>query len=442
MRLPRRATGVTTVLTALVAASLLGAAGPVYAGPRDEKVKVDANIEELSELLVGTSKELTDAYAALAASQAALPGAQAALDAAEAAEAEAERKDVELAGRLEAAQQSKADAEAEVAASTQEIVDSEAAIGRLAAEVYRSGHTSTQMQVALGSTTPDDFATKYVLADAVMRSRGGTLARLNETKALRSNAEARLAAVEVQVADLRQQAADNLVAAEAARQEAAQAKAAVDALIVQQTQATATIEARKAEETAKLAELKAEQDRLAAELKRIAAAEKAAAEKAAREAAAREAAARKRGAGSSSGGGGSSSGGGSSQSTLARPVGGPVTSGYGYRIHPIYKTKRLHAGIDFGSACGTPVRAAEDGRIVSAGNAGGYGNRIVVSHGVLRGEGVATSYNHLSGYKVTSGSVSRGQIIGYVGTTGSSTGCHLHFEVYVNGDHVNPSGWL
>ncbi len=435
MRLPRRATGVTAVLTALVVASLLGAVGPVHAGPRDEKAKVDANIDELSELLVGTSKELTDAYAALEASQAALPGAQAALEAAQAAEAEAERKDVELAGRLEAAQHSKAEAEAELATSTQEIADSEAAIGRLAAEVYRSGHTSTQMQVALGSTTPDDFATKYVLADAVMRSRGGALARLNETKALRTNAEARIAAVEVQVADLRQQAADNLVAAEVARQQAADAKAAVETLIVQQTQATATIEARKAEETARLAELQAEQDRLAAELRRIAAAEKAAAEKAAREAAARKRA----GGGSSGGGGGGSS---SSDGTLARPVGGPVTSGYGYRIHPIYHTKRLHAGIDFGSACGTPVRAAEDGRIVSAGWAGGYGNRIVVSHGVLRGEGVATSYNHLSAYKVTSGSVSRGQIIGYVGTTGSSTGCHLHFEVYVNGDHVNPAGWL
>jgi murein DD-endopeptidase MepM/ murein hydrolase activator NlpD len=343
------------------------------------------------------------------------------LAAAEAAEAEAERKDVELAGRLVAAQESQAQAEADLAESAEEIEDSEAAIGRLAAEVYRSGNASAEMQVALGSTTPDQFATRVVLADAVMRSRGGTLARLQETKALQSNAETRLEAVQVQVADLRQQAADNLVAAEAARAEAAERKAEVDALIAAQTQAAATIEARKAEETARLAALEAEQTRLEEELRRIAAAERAAAARAGRS------------------GGGSS---GDTNGTLQRPVSGPVTSGYGYRIHPIYGTKRLHRGTDFGSPCGTPIRAAEEGRVVSAGWAGGYGNRIVVNHGVLRGVGVATSYNHMSGYKVRSGSVSRGQIIGYIGTTGSSTGCHLHFEVYVNGSTVNPMGWL
>lgn len=449
MRHPRTATALSTAVAALVSASLLVSA-PVVAAPSEEKARVDATIDDLSEDLAGTSEELTTAYAALASAQAALPAAQQALEAAEAAEAEAERKDVELAGRLVAAQDSQTVAEQEVADSSEGIQDSEAAIGRLASEVYRSGYSSAEIQVALGSTSPDDFATRYVLADAVMRSRSSSLSRLQQTMARQGNAETRLAAVEVEVTDLRRQAAENLVAAEAARTEAVEQRAEVDRLVAAQAQAVATIEARKAEETARLAALEVEQTRLEVELARIAAAEKAAAEKAAAEAAA-ERAARERASRSAGGSGRStSSSSGSSAAeespqsggTLARPVTGPVTSGYGYRIHPIYGTRRLHAGTDFGSPCGTPIRAAADGTVVSSGWAGGYGNRIVLNHGVLRGEGVSTTYNHMSGYAARSGAVSRGEVIGYIGTTGASTGCHLHFEVYVNGQTTNPMGWM
>jgi murein DD-endopeptidase MepM/ murein hydrolase activator NlpD len=132
----------------------------------------------------------------------------------------------------------------------------------------------------------------------------------------------------------------------------------------------------------------------------------------------------------------------SSESALLRPVGTRVTSGYGYRIHPIYKTRRLHGGTDFGGPCGVPVKAAEDGTIVRAGVNGSFGNQVVVNHGIVDGEPVATSYNHMSGFERTSGRVRRGDVVGYVGTTGASTGCHLHFEVYVNGSTTDPMGWL
>jgi murein DD-endopeptidase MepM/ murein hydrolase activator NlpD len=87
------------------------------------------------------------------------------------------------------------------------------------------------------------------------------------------------------------------------------------------------------------------------------------------------------------------------------------------------------------------VHAAAGGTIISAGWAGGYGNRIVVDHGVVRGAELATTYNHLTRI-VAGGRVSRGQVIAYSGTTGTSTGCHLHFETLVNGVYVNPMGWL
>jgi murein DD-endopeptidase MepM/ murein hydrolase activator NlpD len=98
--------------------------------------------------------------------------------------------------------------------------------------------------------------------------------------------------------------------------------------------------------------------------------------------------------------------------------------------------------MDYGIPCGTPVYATAPGSVVSAGWAGGYGNRVVLDHGYVRGVGLATTYNHLSRIVVRGGRVGRGRLIGYSGTTGMSTGCHLHFEVLVNGSFVNPQRWM
>lgn len=124
---------------------------------------------------------------------------------------------------------------------------------------------------------------------------------------------------------------------------------------------------------------------------------------------------------------------------LARPVPGPVTSPFGYRIHPIFGTRKLHTGWDLSAAAGSPIVAAADGVVVSAGVRGGYGNATVIDHG----GGLATLYAHQSSMAVSSGqSVSRGQLIGYVGCTGYCTGAHLHFEVRVGGAPVDPSGYV
>ena len=124
------------------------------------------------------------------------------------------------------------------------------------------------------------------------------------------------------------------------------------------------------------------------------------------------------------------------------PVNGYITSPFGMRVHPITGVYKLHDGVDFGAACGTPIYAAASGSVVEAGYSGAWGNRIVVDHGLVDGDGLATGYNHMSGLAVSGGSVSRGQLLGWVGSTGYSTGCHLHFNVYVNGTPVNPMGYL
>ena len=122
---------------------------------------------------------------------------------------------------------------------------------------------------------------------------------------------------------------------------------------------------------------------------------------------------------------------------LAWPVAARITSGFGYRIHPILRFARMHRGIDFGAGWGTPIRAAADGQVVRAGWAGGYGRQVRLAHG----GGIATSYSHMSRMTVAPGTlVHQGQLIGYVGSSGLSTGPHLHYEVHRHGVAVNPMG--
>lgn len=122
-------------------------------------------------------------------------------------------------------------------------------------------------------------------------------------------------------------------------------------------------------------------------------------------------------------------------SGLMAPVAGRITSGFGYRYHPILRYARLHAGIDFGAAWGSPIAAAADGQVVGAGWAGGYGRQVRIAHS----GGIVTTYSHMSGIAAEPGTiVKQGQVIGYVGSTGLSTGPHLHFEVRIGGQPVNP----
>ncbi len=124
---------------------------------------------------------------------------------------------------------------------------------------------------------------------------------------------------------------------------------------------------------------------------------------------------------------------------LRKPVNGRITSKFGYRIHPIYKVRKMHTGVDIAASRGTPIHAAAGGVVVHSGRWGGYGNCIIIDHG----GGLATLYAHCSSLAVAVGEkVKQGQVIGRVGSTGLSTGPHLHFEVRKNGTPVDPMGEL
>lgn len=124
---------------------------------------------------------------------------------------------------------------------------------------------------------------------------------------------------------------------------------------------------------------------------------------------------------------------------LAWPVSGVITSGFGWREHPIFGRQIFHSGIDIGVDEGTPVHAADSGTVVYSGWMDGYGYAVVIDHG----NGISTLCAHNSDLAVSEGqSVSKGTVIAYAGSTGNATGPHVHFEVRVNGDPVNPLGYL
>jgi murein DD-endopeptidase MepM/ murein hydrolase activator NlpD len=278
------------------------------------------------------------------------------------------------------------------------------------------------LAVALGADSPDEFADRVALAGLALRSQGGIVDELAVQQAELTARSTKVQAVAQQVTELKRQSAAAVTARRAAERAAAVAAARTAALLTAQRAALRVARTKVTAEQARLRGLRSEQVKLQAML-------------AARARAAAEARRRR----PQPGGGGSAPTGGN---VLSYPANGPVTSPFGQRFHPILNIWRLHSGIDFGLPCGTPVYASAAGVVVSAGSAGGYGNRVVIDHGFVRGVGLATTYNHLTSIAVGGGRVSRGQLIGRSGTTGLSTGCHLHFEALADGNFVDPMNWL
>ncbi|WP_296559968.1 M23 family metallopeptidase [uncultured Acetobacterium sp.] len=291
--------------------------------------------------------------------------------------------------------------------------------------MYMYGNGSI-MEFIFSASDFSDFITKVDMSRYIMTADKGSLNALDETK---------------KVID------EKKLSIEADRLKTVEKKTEQEIVLTQQEDVLAQKDQLLAQNQAALNEYKAIEEAEAAtsadiegQLQAYYEQQRAAAEQAAAE----QAAAQNSGGADNSGGGGdtpSSGGGGGStaapeySSSYVWPVNGPITSEFGWRIHPIWGGSRFHAGIDIGASTGTPVAVAGNGTVISAGWNGGYGNCVIVDIG----NGLSVVYAHLSAMYVSSGeTVSAGQSIGAVGSTGDSTGAHLHYEVRLYGSPISP----
>ena len=444
----------------LAAVLLLGGATAVYADDLDdrraaaerEQAAKEKERESLEAELEHTDTQLADAVLELNQVEGRLPVAEAELAVAEAELERAEREAAILAQRLSDAQLEEAKVSQQLQDGSGKVDGARDDIAQMAREEFRGSGDASTIGLVTGAQSTEEFISGYSVSSSAARIRARTLAELQDAEATARNLQARLTAIREVVTELTSLADENVRSKEQAKQAAVERKAEIQELIAQQQRLKNRIERRKDIALEGMRDNEQELSSIESDLKRIIREQEERDERLAREQAEREAAAGGSSDGGSSGGGssgGGSSGGGSagggSLSFLGYPTASPViTSSYGMRFHPVLQYYRLHAGTDFRAYCGTPILAPADGTVQYARYLEGLGNQVLINHGYSSGgSSVMSSANHLASFAVSSGQqVSRGQVIGYSGTTGTSTACHLHFEVYVNGSTADPMTWL
>jgi murein DD-endopeptidase MepM/ murein hydrolase activator NlpD len=403
-------------------------AGPTP-DPRAQKKQLDseinsskADLDESTDALQKSVKAYDQATAQLQAVQAKYAAMQGQLAAAKAA-------DVVAASKLKDAEQALTMALSDVDAGEVLITQRQQVAGRAVRSAYQQQNSLVGLSIVLRGASPADLATAVQVQRTVFGIEGNAITSLNNAQAQLANKRAKLAEAERVVSAQRAEAARTVQRVTQLTLQVAAAKA--EAAKVAQAKLVAYNAAQKAKnaDLAQYNSLVAERNRVQQILIARARAEKAAALARERARAKKE----HRPPGNIP----------NDSSSLSWPINSYISSPYGMRFHPILHYWKLHDGTDFGAACGTPIHAAASGVITDRYYNGGYGNRLFLNNGIIRGSAITTVYNHLSRYQARVGQhVRRGQVIGYVGTTGYSTGCHLHFMVYQDGQIANPMNWL
>ncbi|HET7070422.1 MAG TPA: peptidoglycan DD-metalloendopeptidase family protein [Nocardioides sp.] len=363
-----------------------------------------------------SSRQTRHAYAALTRSRADLHAARHDLQVARAHVRTARDRLARIRDELAVAKARLADAQANVAREQQAVADQHQQLVDTVTGFYEQGDPQLMGLLSLlGTSTTAELTDKQANNSFVLDSQDQLLDSLEASRVLLKVQADRLAKARDEVAQKKAQAAANLALKRRYKQEALDAKQRVVRTVNAKKHAWALARKARAHDRALLARTKR---REAAIQRKIEAA------------IARE---QRRGGGYHGDTGG----------LLMRPVNGPITSPYGWRIHPIYHYWGLHDGDDFGAPCGAPLYAVANGTVMSEYYSSVWGNRLYINLGLINGRNVTVIYNHLSAYRSHVGQhVSRGQVVGLVGTTGWSTGCHTHFTVMVNGRPVNPTPWF
>lgn len=436
---------VVALLTALVVAAIALLSNAAGAQTASEKSRVDQQIEAAKKQVDGASAEeqrllglieastlrRTALDAKVAGFDNQIAAVQRQLDAAQSKLAALEAQERAVAARLAEARQA--------------LVLAKEELGRQAIASYTGqSEAASYASMLLKSSSLSDLASKRSYMRAVVGSQTEAIAATERLRDEVDDLGKQVESSKNEAAGQRDVVVGQRTSLQSSRDAQAVARAEVQAEIAQTDTLRDEVLARKDEFEAQVESLEEESASIAATLRQrqAAAAEAAAAAARAATTTTTVAAARQPSVGGATPAPTSPAAAAPARAPgrLVHPLpGAPVTSPFGYRIHPIYGTSRLHTGIDFGADNGTAIRAAGDGVVVSSGWYGDYGIATIVDHG----GGLATLYAHQSATTVAEGQkVTAGQTIGRVGSTGASTGNHLHFETRVNGDPVNPSGYL
>ena len=372
-----------------------------------------ADNKNINDQVSDASEALTEASKAVKAAAASLKEAQAKLPAAREALAAASAKETAATAVYDAAAADLADAKATYATALAKVTSKEAEINQLqkkvdqfARSVYQQGPTS-QWEIILESETPSDLTVRLQNIKAVSLSTARSLDDLLAAKGQLVTDAAAAEEVRLEMQRIADFASQALIDAQNAADRAEAAKSEVDKLVKQEAAALKVAEKDKAEVQKQYNELRAEQIRIAAE-----------------------------------------SGGAGTQGPVDPQATGPLSwplpgraagGGVGWRVHPVYGYRSCHTGVDSGAPKGTPIHAAASGVVLSTTLSRAYGKMTLIDHG----DGMVTMYAHQSAFGVSPGeAVDDQEVIGYVGSTGFSTGPHLHFEVHLNGVPYNPMGWF
>lgn len=435
MTMTRRRTRHFRMAAALLIASILGAtagtiaqaegAVPAWSSYDDEIAqakKEQANKEkqakDLENDLAETDQAIADATIKLTKLNEKLPKVQEEYRLAQQRLDAAVLQQSIVAGKLKAAKAEDAALTSQIESDDAKIEDLRTVLAEIARAEYQGASEDASLSILFGAQTSSQFVDDYAYRETTSRVQSNTLAQMEELAAVNRNRKSRQEAVRAYIEELKAQADALVVETQTARDAAEAKKKEVEKLLKEAKDLKAYLESQRAAYLAKQAEIDKARAELKAELDSLWK-KKLAEEK-------------KNGTGSLVKG------------FLSPPTKVPyITSPYGMRYHPIYHVWRLHAGTDFRAYCGTPIMAAADGTVEWAKYRYGLGNQVMVYHGVISGKVLYTSYNHLARFNVHAGQkVKRGDVVGFEGTTGTSTACHLHFEVYVNGETVDPMKYV
>lgn len=404
--------------TALILAALPIAVPHAFADDlKHRKHQVHTHVRHAKADLDESSSALRRATARLDAARARLGAAQRHLADTRGKLAAARILDAQMQARLDAARQALAGARQDVANSRADIGDKKADIGRIAVQSYQGGSPSLMgITAMLNAQQPTEVITQLNTVGNLMNRESNALARLKAAKALLVVHERQVEKAKEEVAQRRAAAAANLVRRRQLEEQARTQRAQVAQLVASRRSARADARQIRARDLRQLHRLQRQEERIKRKIL----------------ARARRAARHARGGYRGSTGG-----------FLYRPLPGYITSPFGWRMHPIYHYWGLHDGVDLASPCGTPERAAGSGRVIAEYYSSVWGNRLYLDLGQVNGKNMTVIYNHIARYRVGTGAhVGRGEVLAYEGTTGWSTGCHLHFTVMLNGNPVNPANYF